>query len=97
MRYFALGNKATIKISDDNLTLENIKQDAIKMKIVMPEEADQIKEIKRDEFIKPIDKSQFKKPKKIVYQETDYGPVASWQNLIDSLKVPDETDIDKKP
>lgn len=82
MRYFALGNKANIKITDDNLTLEDIINDAIKWKIVTPEESDQIREIQRDEFIKPI--NVVGKPKVIVNEEEDVVP--SWKSIMSDLK-----------
>jgi hypothetical protein len=95
MRYFALGNKATFKISDENIKLEDVIKDAIKNKIITPEEAHQVKEIKRDEFVKPMDEFIPKK-KEIVYEDTDYGPVASWQSLIDSLKTPNDMEKSNK-
>lgn len=101
MRYFALGNKANIKITDDSLTLEDVKNDAIKMKIVTPDEADQIREIKRDEFIKPMDEFQqpvsksTKKAKTNVVEEeeTPWGRVLSWQSLIDQLKKEEDDNL----
>lgn len=95
MRYFALGNKANIKITDDSLTLEDVKNDAIKMKIVTPEEAHQIREIKRDEFIKPMDEFQQAAPKptkrtktkEVEEEESQWGPIPSWQSIIDELRI----------
>jgi hypothetical protein len=85
MRYFALGTKANIKITDDNLTLDDIKRDAITMGIVTQEESNQIREIQRDEFIKPIDI-----PKQIPQnkeEENDWGDIPSWQSIIDELRI----------
>jgi hypothetical protein len=95
MRYFALGNKANIKITDDSLTLEDVKKDAIKMKIVTPEEAHQIREIKRDEFIKPIDAFKEPAPKPTRKQEQEeeeeedspWGVIPSWQSIVDELRI----------
>lgn len=99
MRYFALGNKANIKITDDSLTLEDVKKDAIKMGIVTPEEAHQIREIKRDEFIKPLDSFKEEistsKPKtrrggRVVQEEekeSEWGVIPSWQSIVDELRI----------
>lgn len=107
MRYFALGNKANIKITDDSLTLEDVKKDAIKMQIITPDEADQIREIKRDEFVKPMD--EFKQPvpqqtcpakpkreKQIVLSEepenSPWGVIPSWQSIVDDLRIHSTTE-----
>jgi hypothetical protein len=84
MRYFALGNKANVKITDDSLTLEDVRRDAIKMGIVTEEESGQIREIERDEFIKPIRKNLLVAK---VEKQTDPNAIPSWQSIVDELRI----------
>jgi hypothetical protein len=90
MRYFTLAGKATIKISDEKLTLEDIRKQAIKTKIVSPEEAHLVQEIKQEEFIKPLEAPT------INDEDTgEWGEVPSWQTIIDELRI-NSTKEDKK-
>jgi hypothetical protein len=72
------------------------------MKIITPEEADQIREIKRDEFIKPIDTFKeealtsrpIRRGGRVVQQvqeeeekESEWGVIPSWQSIVDELRI----------
>jgi hypothetical protein len=90
MRYFTLAGKATIKISDEKLTLEDIRNQAIKTKIVSPDEGHLVQEIKQEEFIKPLDVSLSQDE-----ADSEWGEVPSWQTIIDELRI-NSTKEDKK-
>jgi hypothetical protein len=81
MRYFSIGGKATIKITDDKLTLEEFREKSIKEGIIS--ESEEIKEIDQETFIKPIDEAC---APKLEYEDTPYGKVASWNSVIKSLR-----------
>ena len=83
MRYFALGDKATIKISDESLTLEDIRKQAIKTKIVAEQDAHLIREIKRNEFLVPL-------------EEVRYDNIPTWQEIIDDLRINSTEEKPKK-
>jgi hypothetical protein len=53
MKYYAIGDKAYIKIGDDSMTLEEVKKQAASKKLLSP--GDEVREIDRDEFLAPME------------------------------------------
>ena len=70
MRYFDLAGKAKIKISDDKLTLKEIKNQLVKSETISKKEIDLVIEIDKEEFLDNF--------------SIDHLP--TWQEIVDILR-----------